>query len=732
MEEPEQKKEDGGKKSFPVSAISGEDAEIDFSKVTNFFKRKKNHESTDKEASAGSSDVKDHGGSEQKKEGVDEEIDLGKAIAGIKGIFKAARGFASQDSPSANRMKGGSSKDSSGEDEVDIKSGLNFLSKHYITLLIILGIFVSVGLGFSIRMQAGNLGFTDVWARNSIDSTISSDVSSSISQQYPNLPEQNRQTLLSEELGKAAKEGVYTFKTGQYAGQTINIEEQVKGTSQQFKAFFQDETGKNYVPDIDPYYWWRYARNIIEHGRIGDEVKNGLQWDNHQFAPVGRPIGPQDQFYPKAIVAFYKVGKLFGSSDLVRTLMFFPVFLSALTTLIVFLITRRIAGNIAAFFAATMVGVHASLLGRTMFGHADSDALIVFLSVLVLWLFIEAFTAKKLKWKIAFAAMAGLSTGIYSLAWGGWWWIFDFIMAASIGTIAAFVLYETILALSRRTHGTAKAFINSLKLPTARGAIATVAAYFFSAGFFISIFSNVSTFILTPLASIGFRALKTPVLDTASPNVLRTVAELNEGTVGQAISQLGGNTLFMVALAGIALITLRVIVEALKKERNTEKMLRDVFYAAVLALWFGATLYSVTKGIRFTLLIVPAFSIAFGVVFGMAASYPAQWLSREFKVNKPAIMTAIFLLLFFAFPGIGIHFKNGILAIAFLALASAAVYGGYRLSKSLKTDKAVTIVAALLIVSAVSLPVLANVRIFSSSVVDSARGHGAERHTADK
>ncbi len=680
-----------------------EDSEIDFSKIKKLFKRK-NTSASDLKANSNSDENKISSGAIEEKKAIDgDEIDLGKALTGIKGIFKG--------------IKGGSS-DSGGE-EVDVKSALNFVSKHHVMLLVILGLLVSVGLGYSIRMQAGNLGFTDGWARNSIDSTIASDVSSFIGQTYPNLPDKNRQMLVGEELDKSRTAGVYTFKTGQYAGQTINIEEQVKGTSQQFKTFFQDEKGKNYLPDIDPYYWWRYARNIVEHGRIGDVVKDGLQWDDHQLAPVGRPIGPQDKFYPQAIVAFYKIGSVFGK-DLVRTLMFFPVFLSALTTLIVFMITRRIAGNIAAFFAATMVGVHASLIGRTMFGHADSDALIVFLSVLVLWLFIEAFTAKKLKWKLSLAALAGFSTGIYSLSWGGWWWIFDLIIAASAGTIAAFIVYEISMGLNKGLSGKAL-IINAIKLPASRKAMVTASAYFISAGFFISAFTSISTFIITPLASIGFSAIKTPVVDTASPNVLRTVAELNEGTVMQGISQIG-NGIFIVALAGIAFIIIRAAIEALKKEKDSDKMLRDVFYAAVLSLWFAVTLYSVTKGIRFTLMIVPTFSIAFGVLFGMAANYPAQWLSREFKINKFALTSAIFILLFLAFPGIGIRFRNSYLVFLFLTLATAAVYGGYILGKRLKMDRAIMMLAAFLIVSAVSLPLLANVRMFSSSVVDTARG----------
>ncbi len=713
MEDAGQKREDSGKQSFPVSATSGEDAEIDFSGIANLFKRKKGEEQGS--AATASSETGERKEEDCGKQSFpafatseDESIDLGKAFSAVKGIF--------------SRMKSEEGKAAAGgEGEVDIKSAVSFISRHHVTLLLILGMLVSVGLGFSIRMQAGNLGFTDAWARNSIDATIGSDVSSFVSQTYPNLPDKNRQMLVTEELDKARAAGAYTFKTGQYAGQTINIEEQVKGTSNQFKTFFQDEKGKNYMPDIDPYYWWRYARNIVEHGRTGDVVKDGLQWDNHQLAPVGRPIGPQDKFYPQAIVAFYRAGSLFGGKDLARTLMFFPVFLSALTTLIVFMITRRIAGNIAAFFAATMVGVHASLLGRTMFGHADSDALIIFLSVLVLWLFIEAFTAKKLKWKLSLAALAGLSTGIYSLSWGGWWWIFDLIMAASAGTLAAFLAYETILGLLTKGLSGKELIMRTIRLPASKKAILTVAAYFLSAGFFISIFTNVSTFVTTPLASIGFSAIKTPVVDTASPNVLRTVAELNEPTVMQGISQIG-NGLFMVALAGIALIILRVAIEALKKEKDSEKMLRDVFYAAVLSLWFAVTLYSVTKGVRFVLMIVPAFSIAFGVLFGMAANYPSQWLSREFKISKFAITAAIFIFLFFAFPGIGISFRNGYLMILFLALASAAIYGGYLLGRNLKTDRATTVLVALLIVSAASLPLLANVRMFSSGVVDVSRG----------
>ena len=140
---------------------------------------------------------------------------------------------------------------------------------------------------------------------------------------------------------------------------TIDVNQQVQVWSSQIKPHFQDSEGRNYMPDIDTYYWLRYAENLMETGQIGDVQKEGGQWDDHQIAPIGRQIPKVDTFYPRAIVYFHSfLGKpaaeiLGANSDLVRTFMFLPVFLMALTTVLVFLITRRIAGDVAAFFAAT-------------------------------------------------------------------------------------------------------------------------------------------------------------------------------------------------------------------------------------------------------------------------------------------------------------------------------------------------------------------------------------------
>lgn len=645
------------------------DIEIDFGKITGIFKKKKQPEGKQ----TATHEAPKH---ETKQESGDEEIDLGKIAKIFKGGSKKETKEVQHEagkeeelsldlkktfSKAKGIIKGlkGAQTGQAGEEGVEIASAVSFMKNHYSAILIAIAIIVSVGIGFSIRMQAGDLKFTDTWAKNTIDQAISSDISAYIGQSYPNLPEKNRNALISEELGKAQKAGNYQFKTGQFAGQTINIKQQTEATSTQFKTFFEDEKGRNYMPDIDPYYWLRYAKNIEEHGYAGDELtQEGRQLDNHQFAPTGREIDPQDTFYPKSIVYFHSIAKIFGplfgaDTELIRVLMFYPVFLSAIITILVFLIARRIAGNIAAFFAATMVGVHGALMNRTLFGHGDSDALVVLFSVLVLWLFIEAFNAKKTRLTILFGALSGAATGLYSLAWGGWWWIFDFVMAAAAGTTAIFIAYEAFLKIINRQK-IQKAAITSLKDKAAIKAITATAAYFAATGIFITLFSGFKTFLFTPLASLGFAAIKTPVIGDAWPNVLRTVAELNEGTTEQAIQQLG-NSLFYIAVIGIILIILRAAIEAIRKERDTQKIMKDIFYAAVLTIWLMATLYSVTKGIRFVLLMVPAFSIAFGAVFGITASYATAWLHKEFKFNKMAVTAAILAVFLMLFPGITLN-----------------------------------------------------------------------------
>ena len=159
-------------------------------------------------------------------------------------------------------------------------------------------------------------------------------------------------------------------------------------------------------------------------------------------------------------------------------------------------------------------------------------------------------------------------------------------------------------------------------------AITAIITYFCATGIFVSIFWGVKAFLFTPLTSIGFATIKTPVRGTASPNVLRTVAELNEATIKSSIESIIVG-FFLTAVIAILLFAITAAI-LVKKKGDKNKIINYFFYGLVLTIWIGATLYSTTKGVRFALLMVPAISIGFGAFIGIIINLVASLITRLF------------------------------------------------------------------------------------------------------
>ena len=61
-------------------------------------------------------------------------------------------------------------------------------------------------------------------------------------------------------------------------------------------------------------------------------------------------------------------------------------------------------------------------------------------------------------------------------------------------------------------------------------------------------------------------------------------------------------------------------------------------------MWIISGLYASTKGIRFTLVIVPVFGIAFGVTIGRLVDYFSRMLHKEFHLSKAICFVVLILL----------------------------------------------------------------------------------------
>ncbi|MBI2143959.1 glycosyltransferase family 39 protein [Candidatus Woesearchaeota archaeon] len=542
--------------------------------------------------------------------------------------------------------------DAEGEDiSLDIKSITNFLSKRGATILLILGILVAVWMTANVRLQPAQLHFAEEWAKNSVYNTIQNDIQNAISEQYPNLPDARKSQILADEISKAMKSKAYVFKTGQYTGQQIDIKSQIKGTADFIKDFYRDENGRPYSPDIDPYYWNRYAKNIIEKGHVGDEARNGVQWDTYQVAPLGRKISSYDFFFPYFLAYLYKATRLFNPSITLWSVQttVYPVLITGLTVLLIFLLLRKVAGNIGGFFGALMAGLHAAYVNRTI--HGDNDTIVVLFAILTLYFFVQAIYERKTIRQLAFAALAGLSVALYSIAWGGWWFVFVFVLAAAAAAIGAAI---TVKLLKTRPFGSigsiAKAVKEELKGTAGKRFVIPTAAFLAATAAFVSAFSGFGKLLELPSLLFGVTTLKTPVLTALWPNVLTTVAELNEGNFDQVVSSITPS-IFWISAASAAILALAAVmnfgfVKRLKGiEAREEKALYSVFFAMLVLVWFVGTIYASTKGIRFVLLLAPMAGIGFGITLGLAFR-AAMWLNENFlRVNKLAAAATVFLIL---------------------------------------------------------------------------------------
>lgn len=663
-----------------------EEITIDFGKIKKFFKSDKEEEKVEGISSKSTKiEVSDaehskHLSAEEKKEDEELSIDFSK----IKSFFKSKEGtehVAKEhkkdedeiefDFSRIKRFFKSGEKESSEVDEIQVNWSkiTDFFKKYGVVFLALIPIILSI----YIRMQPAFLPITDDWATNNVINGIRSQIRNAIDQQYPNLPNANKNALVDTELQKVIREN---------KGQ---IDEQIKAASRFFKSLFQDEDGKNYMPDIDPYYWVRYAQNIVENGHPGDILKYGRPFDNHQLAPIGRFVHA-DMFHPYSLAYFYKLLHIFSPElSLMRSSFYLPVLVSALCVLLVFLIARKIVGNLGGFFAGLIMAANAAFLGRTLFGHADNDIWVILFPLLVTWLFVTTIDVESITKVVILSALAGFFTGLYTTAWSGWWYIFDFLLA----TIAIELIYLVAIRFKDIRSNFKYAFNDH----AIRSVVIVGVVYFLSTAIFTVLFSGWLEFISSFIGPLSFPSIKAPVTPYIWPNVLTTVAELNEGSINGIINSMGGPFLFFISLLGLVLAISRS--NGLKKFDFIYIVITAVFYGSLfvrlganssalyeslpifgllvlivlpifirigisihqkdlsydfklpilLCLWVASTIFASIKGIRFTLLLAPAFSVAFGVALGKIYSYLSRLLTKELKIHKVVGNTVLVIVL---------------------------------------------------------------------------------------
>ncbi|MEK6964511.1 MAG: STT3 domain-containing protein [Nanoarchaeota archaeon] len=520
-----------------------------------------------------------------------------------------------------------------------------------------------------VRHQAQDLHSTESWAQNAIQSSIRNNIADSVNKQFPNLPSPNKNELVEQQLQTALKDNGNL------------IEQQTQQVSEHFKASFQGKTPKGttytFLGDLDSYYWLRYAQNLVNKGMYCDQIKNGKCWDNYIYAPLGGESDPT--LHPYLIASTYYIMNFFSNDVSLLTASYYTVWWGALLcTIVAFFIGRRMVGDYAGFIAGITLSMNALFITRT--SGSDNDIWSITLSLLVTWMALEAFEAKTHQKTILFTALAGLFMGVFAFSWQGWWYIFDFILIASLGYAGYLILREAVYH-KRLIHYKDADLLHALTF---------ILTFIIVCGIFVTIPLNFSRFVHDPLAPVNFGSIKNAANPSLWPNVYTTVAELNPGSVNELINS-GTNTnsansaklYFILALLGILLLLVRefdtktlcflggslvlylflvsnkgtglpifwymvllmlpIFIRLLMLLFHPEKI--DLKAAIILIIWFAGTAYATTKGVRFILIFLPAFAVAFGVCLGRII----ELLSHSFASDSPKKLLWTRLIFFLIF-----------------------------------------------------------------------------------
>jgi asparagine N-glycosylation enzyme membrane subunit Stt3 len=298
-------------------------------------------------------------------------------------------------------------------------------------------------------------------------------------------------------------------------------------------------------------------------------------------------------------------------------------------------------------------------------------------------MFIEAFDAHMDRERAVYAAFAATGIGLFSYAWQGWWYIFDFLFAVLIGI----TMYYLVRAWIQHDYDI-RAIWSAERVRDV-----TVIGFIFVIGSLltVSLFRNISGFFSGFLEPFRFTIIDQAAKANLWPNVFTTVAELGDTSIASVVNQMGGGgafakTIFFIALMAIPLTLTRegewdwkdwtlvggsavfflLMVSDFMLQMNQIVYLAllgvpvaagglmsltgreaDIKYAAVLTVWFIGTMYASTKGMRFMLLLVPAFAVSVGLAVGIIRKRLARSFSdmNSLWINIPTILV-VFLLLY--------------------------------------------------------------------------------------
>ena len=168
------------------------------------------------------------------------------------------------------------------------------------------------------------------------------------------------------------------------------------------------------LAEFDPFFNYRATQFMVENG-----LPAYLDWhDDLSWHPYGRDVSATSQvmLHTTATILYQTFGM---GTSLYDFIIWFPVIISSLTTVVIFALVRTIGGTTAGLFASLFFAVSPIIIMRGSMGWFKSEPLGLFYGLLAVYLLLSAIKSDKGKVSIAKIVGGGILLAFGLASWGG-------------------------------------------------------------------------------------------------------------------------------------------------------------------------------------------------------------------------------------------------------------------------------------------------------------------------
>ncbi|MFW6285757.1 MAG: STT3 domain-containing protein [Nanoarchaeota archaeon] len=573
------------------------------------------------------------------------------------------------------------------------------LFKKVLPILVILFI---MWYAFFIRSGPINLNGIDEMVEQNTYSQLKSIIQQDVNSQYPNLNDVYKQEEIDKRYNAMLKSGVIDIQ-----GQQMNIQDIVDQNVKTIKDSFKADNGQTYLTAIDPYHYYKLSENMLKNGHQGTSLKENEDGELQPYvfykkAPNGKFISKDPTFHvwlQTKLLQFNEVKADDSPGKKISAIFLISAIFAMLSAIPCYLIIRKFSNDLFAFMGTMIFVSIGTFVSRTVAGFVDTDAYVVFFPLTILAFILYGFTAKNNVVKVILSVLSGVFMGLFLWAWGNGWFIFLFIIIAFLGYTIYVIINNIIGNYLEEKREVRTTFLNDFLV---------LSAFLISSFIFTFIISGRNIFTHTINKIYGqLESLASISQTNIWPNVYSSVAELSPASFNKIISSVGGGFIFFVALIGLLFLAmdfkhkspkqllLKRIVAILSvlwfilfintniftsiSANNALLFIvllflpigitllfslfngnisNKIFLTILLSSWVAGTIYMSLNGVRFILLLAPAFSICFGI--GMYYKYKIInfFTTKEFELKGNIgqhIFGIIYVCIFFAIFIISAH-----------------------------------------------------------------------------